>query len=80
MSDELDKRGGRRMKPLTPPPCRCNSRLLRAALLAPENSASREDGWGKGSLPVCFRVYRSKDGVKVGREVDGSWRPSLTFF
>lgn len=28
-------------------------KLLRAAMFALEVSASREDGWGKGSLPLC---------------------------
>ena len=38
-------------------------KLLRAARLAPKDSANREDEWaGKGSLPVWFRIHRSDEG------------------
>jgi hypothetical protein len=29
-------------------------------LVCPEDLASREDGWGKGSLPEYFRLSRSE--------------------
>ena len=38
-------------------------KLLRAARLAPKDSANREDEWaGKGSLLVWFRIHRSDEG------------------
>ena len=39
-----------------------DSRLLRAALLAPEDSASREGKWRKRRLSICFRIHRSDEG------------------
>lgn len=60
MSNEGGQRGGRRME------VSLASRLLRAGWLGPEGSASREDGWGKGSLPVMFRNLRSNEGGGKG--------------
>lgn len=51
--------------------CACTSRLLGSALLALEDSETREDGWGKGSFPVRFRVNRSNEG---GRRGKGEWK------
>jgi hypothetical protein len=42
-------------------------KFLKAALLALENNASRKDGWGKESSPVCFRIHRSDEGGQRGR-------------
>ena len=35
----------------------------------PEDSASRGEGWGKGTLPLCFRLNKSDDGERRGRGV-----------
>ena len=43
-----------------------NSRLLWVDRLALEDPVSREDGWGKGSLPVWFRIHRSDEGRQRG--------------
>ena len=40
--------------------------LLMVGMLAPEDSASREYVWGKGSLPVWFRLSRSEE---VGKKL-----------
>jgi hypothetical protein len=43
-----------------------DSRLHRASELALEDSASREDGWGKGRLPEWFRLSRSDERGRGG--------------
>lgn len=46
-----------------------DTRLLRAAWLAPEDSAFREDGWRKGRYPIWFRLSRYDEGLgKVAEE------------
>lgn len=38
------------------------NRLLGAAWPPPEDSASREHGWEKGSLSVCFSIHIFSEG------------------
>lgn len=47
-----------------------HNRLFIAAWIVPEDSASREDGCGKGNLPVWFKIHRSPEGGKrsTGKE------------
>jgi hypothetical protein len=43
-----------------------DSRLLGAAWLGSEGLASREDGWWKGNLPVCYISLMSDEGIGRG--------------